>query len=266
MNLQRICSLALVASLAAACQPNPEPSDPGQEPLEQAQHADDVATLLGSPGPGWLIPQGSQLVKDVYAFESKSWLRWAMGLPFSTGPITDTTGAACAQGQAGPVWYLAGTDGGDVTRSCTLSGHEFIFVPLINHWLTPPAEAVATLADLADYLAFVNTYIPDQRAHTCNLALRLDGAALLPTEAQLDSKLWTQVLQPFPVQLDDDNFGSSWGQPGGLSPDAVTAGHYALLRPLPHGSHVLEIGGAICDDDGAVVFETSAVYHLHVTH
>ncbi|MFT3771483.1 MAG: hypothetical protein QM820_39210 [Minicystis sp.] len=266
MTLQRLTSLALIAVFAVACRPDTESLGTDEEPLESAEHAESIHALASWPGPGPLIPQSSPLVKEVYRFESKSWVRWAMGLPFSTGPITDTTGAACAQGQAGPVWYLAGTNGGSVTRSCTIPQSKFIFIPLINSWVVPTAEAVEAPEDLAEYLDFVNAYIPDVRAHTCNLKLRLDGAPLLATQEQLDSKLWVQVLEPFPVQVNDDNFGSEYGRPGGLSPVVVEGGHYALLRPLSRGSHVLEIGGALCEDDGTIVFETSAVYNLTVGH
>lgn len=266
MSLPRVLTVTVLALVASACQPAAEPIGADLEPLESAQHQCDLDDLAELPGHGPLIAQTSPLVKSVYAAESKAWLRWAMGLPFSTGPITDQTGAACAQGQSGPVWYLAGTNGGDVTRSCTIPHDKLIFIPLINHWIIPTADSVAAPSDMADYLDFANFWIPDRRAHTCQLSIELDGAPLLHSQEQLDKKLWTQVLSPFAVQVNDDNFGAAWGRPGGLSPAATIGGHYALLRPLSHGNHTLRIAGATCEDDGTVAFETSALYHLTVSH
>ncbi|APR80801.1 Hypothetical protein A7982_06148 [Minicystis rosea] len=267
MSMLRVSSLAVIALLAAACTQETGAYEGTEDaPGETAEAAE---SLLGFPLPGGgnpLLPATSPLLKELYQIEAKGWLKWGMGLPFSTGPITDTTGAACHQGQSGPVFYLAGTTGGDVTRNCTISRGDFLFLPLVNRWVIPTAEQVDTPEELADYLSFVNDYIPAQRPHTCHLHISLDGQPLLTTEADLDEKLWAQVLKPFSVTLNDDNFASQYGRPGGVSPAAVTAGHYALLRPLSHGNHVLEFGGAVCDDDDSIVFETSATYHLTVTH
>jgi len=48
------------------------------------------------------------------------------------------------------------------------------------------------------------------------------------------------------------------------TPFVVTDSHFALLAPLSGGEHTLELGGALCDADGNVQFETAAVYHLWV--
>jgi len=52
-------------------------------------------------------------------------------IPAATNPALDTTGAHCAEGQAGPVWFLAGTFGGDpVTSHCIVSAGKALFFPL----------------------------------------------------------------------------------------------------------------------------------------
>lgn len=50
------------------------------------------------------------MVSPAFA-QAIDWVQWALALPWSTGPINDATGASCAMGQQGPVWYLAGTTG-----------------------------------------------------------------------------------------------------------------------------------------------------------
>jgi hypothetical protein len=185
-----------------------------------------------------------------------------MALPSSTGPIRDQTGAACADGQSGPVWYLAGTFGGPVTRSCTVPKHKFIYLPLKNHWVAPRLESVDTPEEMANYLAFVDEWIPLRRAISCNLRIELDGVPLLDSQEEIDAKLWTQRLTPFEAVLNADN---SNGFPGGISPAVTHGGYYALLLPMAPGStHTLVFGGANCNDDGSVAFETLATYNLTI--
>lgn len=217
--------------------------------------ADGLAT-------GPIVLQDSEAGATIHELLARRWLEWAMGLPFSTGPVTDTTGEQCGLGQSGAVWMLAGTTGGSVTRSCTIPEHKAIYLPLVNHWMIPPAQYVDAPEELADFLAFAEYYFPAVRDATCSLTLRLDGEDLFASTEEMDAALWADVYDPFKITLDDDNyFGPS--RPGGTQPAALTAGHYALLTPLSPGEHTLELGGALCDGD-EVFFETSAVYHLHV--
>jgi hypothetical protein len=196
-----------------------------------------------------------------YQTDAKGWLTWAMGLPWSTGPVNDTTGVACDLGQSGDIWYLAGTAGGPVTRDCTIPEDKALFFPLRNLWSIPPAEFVSTPADIADFVGFFTGYFPQDRAETCTLTLRVDGHDLLPSFSALDQNLWVQDLNPFPIFVNPtDNFA---GYPGGQMPAALFDGHYALLRPLSKGEHTLEFSATQCDATGTY-FDTSVVYHLHV--
>ena len=60
------------------------------------------------------------------------WWKWVLAIPASQNPIFDQTGADCGLGQNGGVWYLAGTTGGAVTRTCTIPAGKSIFFPIIN--------------------------------------------------------------------------------------------------------------------------------------
>lgn len=210
-----------------------------------------------------LVLQDSPARVKKYERLTRRWLRWAMELPWSTGPITDTTGAACADGQEGNVWFLAGTEEGPVTRACTVPEGARLFFPLRNLWSIPPAHLVDEPAELANFVAFFTDLFPQDRAETCGLTLRLDGRDLLPDFATMDEALWVQILDPFRVYV---NPSDNWaGYAGGQMPAALVDGHYALLKPLRPGNHTLELGGAQCDlETGEVYFETSAVYELHV--
>ena len=220
-------------------------------------------TASGCDKVGPLILQSNSHTEKAYSKLAKEWLRWTMAQPHSTGPILDETGASCANDQQGKVWFLAGTFGGAVERDCTIPEHKALYFPLINRWIIPNAESADEPEEIEGYLEWIPDYFADYRAHTCELTLRLDGEDILPDLETLDAELYVEVLEPFDLYLNDDNWASQWGKPGGHLPAAWVDGHWALLEPLSPGDHVLEFGGVICDED-TIYFETSATYYLHV--
>lgn len=248
-----LAALAVLASATGCTAEQPSEDGSGEESAAEASQA---VQSDGSP----LILQDTNHQAKTYEKLAEGWLEWAMALPDSTGPINDPTGEACDLGQHGDIWYLAGTYGGPVTRSCDVPEGKEIYLPLINFWMVPPVEYVSTPEDVADFVAFAEWYFPENRAYICSLTLRLDGEDLLPDTAALDQELWVDIYDPFKVVLNDDNFA---GQPGGKKPAALIAGHFAHLEPLSPGDHTLEFGGVQCDGD-EIWFETSAVYNIHV--
>ena len=67
------------------------------------------AQAQGNPNPG-VVPNNTQ-----YRTLSAKWWQWAISIPAATNPLLDTTGANCAQGQAGHVWFLAGSMASHIT-------------------------------------------------------------------------------------------------------------------------------------------------------
>src|SRR5262249_12325700 len=78
-----------------------------------------IAFAQDNPNPRGL-PIHSSPFGNTYGEWSARWWQWALSVPTATNPIIDSTGAQCAQAQTGKVWFLAGTFGGAVTRSCTV--------------------------------------------------------------------------------------------------------------------------------------------------
>lgn len=220
-----------------------------------------ITTACDTVGP--LILQSSVHGEELYSALTKQWVRWAMALPNSTGPITDMTGAACDQGQYGGVWFLAGTSGGEAERECTIPADTALFFPLMNGWVIPDPETVDEPDELAGFLNWAAGYFAGGRAHTCELTLLIDGEPILQTTEELDTELYVEVLEPFGLYLNDDNWASQYGKPGGWYSIAIADGHWALLEPLPAGDYVLEFGGTICDGE-TIYFETHVTYTLHV--
>ena len=60
------------------------------------------------------------------------WWKWIGSIPVAENPLIDPTGANCAEGQRGRVWFLAGTAlPGPVTRSCTVPNNRALFFPIV---------------------------------------------------------------------------------------------------------------------------------------
>ena len=232
-----------------------------------------VALLVVSAGLGGcdenpLIHQDNAVTRKAYENLAIAWSHWALENPWSAGPLLDTDGSKCAMGQSGPVWYLAGTPGDPVAveRECTIPHGKKLFFPLINRWVAPPPEVIIEgdpENDLQAWIDWVTGYFADSRAATCELTLRIDGQDLLPDLDAMDDELYVEILDPFDIELGDDNFATESG--GGPGPRVTWVdGNFALLRPLPPGDYTLELGGRMCDEDDGTLFETSATYTLHI--
>ncbi len=220
--------------------------------------------LAGCDTVGPLVLQTHEHTQRAYAELAKGWLQWVMALPWSTGPLTDTTGERCGMGQQGPVFFLVGTNGGPAVRECDVPADKALYFPLINGWVIPDDQYVDEPDELDSYLSWAPGYFDSGREHTCELHLRIDGEDILPDTAAIDAELYVRVLEPFEVELNADNWATQWGKLPGVRHYALTDGHFALLQPLEPGDHVLEFGGSVCDDQGVTTFQTSAVYTLHV--
>lgn len=221
-----------------------------------------ICTLTACDDP--VVIQADDSTRELYEAQAQKWTRWALGQPHSTSsPIADGTGEHCDVGQSGKVWYLAGTFGGAAERSCTIPHNRHLFFPLVNRWGINPGTSVDDEAAQTEFIDFFVGYFAENREATCALTLRLDGEDLLGTDLEeLDELLYVDVLDPFEVEINADNWATEFGFEGGITP-TLTDGHFALLRPLDPGEHVLEIGGAVCDGE-EISFETSVVYELEV--
>lgn len=239
----------LTGGLLAGCEAPSDGGDPDDEVAAVAEAASEC--------------HESQAKKPTRALV-RDWTRWAMGEPWTTGPINDTTGAECGAGQEGHTWFLAGTTGGPVTRQCTIPRGKQLFFPLVNNWCVFPPEYYPDQASIDADLPLIADWYEDSRAHTCTLTLKVDGQEVYAGGFdEMMEDLYVNVLKPFEVDLNEgDNFVSAYGVAGGEMP-ATASGHFARLSPLSPGDHVVELGGSRCD--GADVwFETSATYHIHV--
>jgi hypothetical protein len=144
---------------------------------------------------------------------------------------------------SGDVVFLAGTTGGSATRSCTISSRQSILVPLINVECSTaegngntPAELNKCARDFADKFT--------------NLSLVIDGAPVSDlTKFRVGSPVFTFTAAQ----------GNVFGIPPGTT-RSVADGYWALIRPLPAGTHTISFGGAYPPGN----FTTNVTYTLTV--
>jgi len=60
------------------------------------------------------------------------WWQWAYPISRDVHPAYDDSGKYCAQGQSGPVWFLAGTYEHPAERLCTIPAGKAILFPILN--------------------------------------------------------------------------------------------------------------------------------------
>lgn len=211
----------------------------------------------GSTNPN-VLPPNSAAFGRTYADWSAAWWQWAFSVPAARSPFIDDTGANCGEGQAGRVWFLAGTytptpvEGGivgEANRTCAVPVGKALFFPVINAECST-AEGNGTGQELIDCATGLVESITIVDA-------TLDGE---PIEGLNPSNSPYRVQSPlFSVYLPPDNI---LGLPSQTT-DAAADGYYLLVKPLQPGQHVITFHGkAVFSPD--FFFEVNITYHLNV--
>jgi hypothetical protein len=184
---------------------------------------------------------------QTYGRWAAEWWQWALGIPEAVNPLTDPTGAHCAQRQVDEVWFLAGSVLPDpVVRSCEVPAGKSLFFPLINTF----------------YGAFLNDP-PDTRTEAF---VRAAGSCTEPAQIAVAID---DVNVPKPTRFFTGASGSQSPifnvrlPPGNvlgvdetavpelvLSPSAEQ-GYYLFVRPLPPGPHTLRWVASGCTPGNA---------------
>ena len=205
------------------------------------------ATSSNNPA---IFPPDSQPYGLAYGEWTAKWWQWAHSIPTENNPMLDETGEDCAQAQnqTSPVWFLAGTSGGSVERTCTIPAGKAILFPVVNTVNIRAASETdeELLAGAKNQVDLVTT-----------LEASIDGVPL--------QDLWSYRIQSpfFDVTLPNDNiFGISQG-----SYRAVADGYWVFLEPLPTGQHEIRLHGVMGDPTAASIvnLETAVTYHLTIS-
>lgn len=162
--------------------------------------------------------------------------------------MLDTTGAHCAVGQSGKVWFLAGTFGNptSVTRNCTVPAGKALFFPVVNAFCANDPGGSATYND---ELACARESMDGASG-----AAEIDGTPVKPMN-HLEQR-YRFSSPSFSLMLQSDN---AFGAPAGTYTPAAADGIYLMLPPLSAGRHLIHFKGS-----AAGIAAVEATYHLFV--
>jgi hypothetical protein len=196
-----------------------------------------------------IFPPDSKPYGLTYGEWSAKWWQWAYSMPEEGNPMVDDTGEDCANNQSGPVWFLAGTGGGAVTRECTILSDKGILIPIINVECDSAAGSGDTEAELRLCAkADQDTVIAKE--------IIIDGVSV----GNLDSYRFQSPL--FNLTFPENNIA-------GIVPQttiAISDGYWILLEPLPAGTHEIHFKAALGDPTaiGTVNFALDVRYLITV--
>jgi hypothetical protein len=205
--------------------------------------------------PGILPPHSSPHGRT-YGEWTVRWWQWALGIPADRNPLADQTGEFCAEGQTGSVWFLAGTFGNSVERSCTIPPGKTIFMPVFN-WIfgsgvfdcEPTVPGVpCDVAALRD-IAAANTEVAEV------LEMRIDG---VPVQNVRGYRAFSP--EAFPITYPEN---SVTGVDAGTYFPQVSDGYWLMMTPFSKGQHLIEVSVRAPDTIFGLL-EFTVVYHLTV--
>ena len=176
---------------------------------------------------------------------TEKWWLWLHSIPKPVNPANDTTGEQCARNQIEPnMWFLAGTFGKLVKRTCLVPSNRAILFPIINsvHLLS---ESLSFKSD-----SDLEAKVRNEANNVTEMNLTIDGLQLS------DLKKYRIHTRAFDIIIPEDNI---WDVKPGKT-RAAADGYWIFLKPLPKGMHTLQFNGSCLA--GTINIGTN--YHLEV--
>lgn len=198
-----------------------------------------------------VLPPNAHPHGRTYGEWAAAWWQYVLSVPTPENPLLDETGANCAVGQSGHVFFLVGilnVSGTAVRTECVVPTGVMLFFPIVNTIATnEPGEFVPS--ELLPGLAAG----PIETA--TDLAVEIDGQ---PVEGLERFRARSSI---FGFTLPEDNLLG--GQAGSCHPRdnvgpcvpylAAADGFYLMLPPLPPGEHTIHVHGVLPEFGGFTV-------------
>jgi len=191
-----------------------------------------------------------------YGEWSGLWWQWALSIPADQNPMLDETGEYAGINQSGPVWFLAGTQGGTAERTVTVPEGKALFFPLVNYvWVNAPAYGDPPWSPEQE--AYARGLIGGFMDEATGLACEIDGQPVENLEAY---RCQTPPGKDYMVDFPE---GNVWGISAGTYGPSVDDGIYLMLKPLDEGDHIIHFHGAAGPPDDPE-FELDVTYNLSI--
>jgi hypothetical protein len=186
---------------------------------------------------------------STYGQWAANWWNWITSIPEENNPVGDETGEKCAIGQKGPVWFLPGTAGGKLERSCTIPAGKALFMVILD------AECSKT------EFPKLNT---EEEFRKCTRDLN-EGATLSATVDGVKLKDLEKYRVESPMFNMTFPSNNIFGQKAGPT-IAKSDGWYVILEPLSPGTHNVSFAGSVLGNPvtGTESYTTDVTYHLNV--
>lgn len=202
---------------------------------------------------GPVVPLFGTVAGKTLAEWSVAWWQWAFSYPADKSPLLDETGEFTYLGDQGSVFFLAGTFGGEATRTATAYDSQHILFPTLNaFYFKDPGEIITE----EEMRAWLDRLISTVGSLTANV----DGAAVggNPFDYRLPAPPGLYL-----IDLPENNLFSENGIPAG-SYETTSDGYFMMLRPLAAGTYTLEFGGKSNGSDEFGPFSTMVTCQLTV--
>ena len=197
-----------------------------------------------------LYPIDSSPYGVPFANWTGQWWKWALEAPEARNPVSDVSGKNCAEGQEGPVWFLAGTYGGSASRSCSIPADKAIlWNPISQECSYAEFPALKTESDLRACVKNFQDKVTD-------VEVVIDGTSIK------DLKSYRIQSPLFNFSLPEDNVLALPAQ----NTTGVSDGIWVFLHPLSPGNHQIHSKGVSVDFTGPAVqnFVADVKYNLTV--
>ena len=167
------------------------------------------------------------------------WWTWLSQFPAVGNPLDDTTGALATENNNGPVFYVAGTAAGSISRSFAVGAG------------TPLLFSMANILPTQWPVALENEVVADFYAGTADLTATIDGVPVTDLTSYAETSGVFSLGDAIP-----GSFGETFETPGfpgdpacpGFTPTelcpAISAGYWLMVN-LPPGEHVITTGGTL---------------------
>jgi hypothetical protein len=232
----RLVPIALCAVLTGCGAPDPTPTAAASSELRADHHRDP------NPNPMLYEKDARPFGRTVTHWSEQVWA-YIYAQPFDHNPFLDTTGADCAVGQAGPVWFLpavpGSTLGTEVTRSCAIPHQRAIILQLaslMNDYPCPdPNFKPAPGQSLYDFLMAPVTPAIDM---VSGFQVWLDGVEIQDVVGyRFTSPRLFEFTGDLSMQQNFDVCVTGKRQP------AVSDGIYLMFKPMAPGPHTILVHG-----------------------
>ena len=186
---------------------------------------------VGNPG---IAPPQSNSHGKTYGEWAVAWWQWALSIPAANNPLLDTTGQFAGVGQSGPVWFLAGTLGGNAERTVTVPAGKSIFMP-VHNWIFG-----AGVFDCDPTVPGVPCDIPTLRQKAAAATTGAEVVEAWIDGVQVENIRTYRAISPEPFRIVMPE-GNLVGIPAGTYYPQVADGYWLMLTPFSAGDHYIQV-------------------------